>query len=122
MVSLQLGPPAGFVEFFGPLGDLARIGSVNHDRSNLVLEDIRQPFWCGWGPRFVAPSEVASTHHGSGGSEALTPATPPRGQRRKVGKVGGNGYGISHRCGDAARTFNMESPPKVIRVNTKSSG
>ena len=45
-VSFQLGPPAGFVEFFGPLGDLARIGSVNPNRSNLVLEDIRQPCWC----------------------------------------------------------------------------
>ena len=42
-VSFQLDPPAGFVEFFGPLGDLARIGSINQDRSNLVLEDIRQP-------------------------------------------------------------------------------
>ena len=57
MVSLQLGPPANFVEFFDPHGDLARIGPVDHDRSNLVLEDIRQPCWCGWGPRLSAPSE-----------------------------------------------------------------
>ena len=59
-VSFQLGSPSGFVEFFGPLGDLARIGPANHDRSNLVLEDIRQPCWCGWGPLFVDPSEVAA--------------------------------------------------------------
>jgi len=71
MVSLQLGP----------LGDLASIGSVNHDRSNLVLEDIRQPCWCGWGPRFVAPSKVDSTHHATEAAK--------RRLRHSAGRTGG---------------------------------